>query len=376
MSDPPRLLDWRQTGTVGPLQPCRICGRPALMRDPNGRPCHKTCAETHSQDQDPPGLTLLASTGEDAMPDQTAGATQTGPLTRTHHEGSGLRPRQHLLTATKEYAAEGWPVFLLGRTKRPVGNCAPCRDADPLSHDPAGCTCLTCHGFYAATVDINRITAMVDAVPGGLLAIRTGAASRLLIVDIDPRHGGAIDHTLMTPTATVATGGGGWHLYYRHPGGTIPSRPLPNHPGVDIKADGGYVVAPPSTHPTTRRPYQWVRHGVSEIPPALLVACTATTASPAPPHTAPPDLHSAGGISHPDRLLAANLAAVARASEGRRYVTLYGVSRGVARMVLAGAISDSDARAALTEAGHNAGQSDREIRTAITGGFRAEGVAA
>jgi hypothetical protein len=37
-------LDWRHH-TIGPLRPCRLCHRPALMRDEHGQPCHKTCAE-------------------------------------------------------------------------------------------------------------------------------------------------------------------------------------------------------------------------------------------------------------------------------------------------------------------------------------------
>ena len=56
----------------------------------------------------------------------------------------------------------------------------------------------------------------------------------------------------MAPTAAVATGGGGWHLYYRHPGGPLLAA-LPGRAGVDVKADGGYVVAPPSVHPGTGR---------------------------------------------------------------------------------------------------------------------------
>lgn len=53
LGNPPgtRLLDWSHTGTVGPPQPCRICHRPALMRDPDGKPCHKTCAEKYERQQ-------------------------------------------------------------------------------------------------------------------------------------------------------------------------------------------------------------------------------------------------------------------------------------------------------------------------------------
>src|SRR6185437_8812095 len=155
------------------------------------------------------------------------------------------------LTAALAYARLGWPVFWLGKSKRPVANCPACKHA---SHDPASCGHLTCHGFHAAATDPGRITAMRQAVPGGLLAIRTGQASALAVIDIDPRNGGQIDHELMTPTAAVATGGGGWHLYYRHPGGPL-LPDLPGHPGVDVKADGGYTVAPPSVHPGTGKPY-------------------------------------------------------------------------------------------------------------------------
>jgi len=37
-------LDWR-THRIGPLTSCVLCGRPALMRDQGGEPCHKACAE-------------------------------------------------------------------------------------------------------------------------------------------------------------------------------------------------------------------------------------------------------------------------------------------------------------------------------------------
>ena len=99
---------------------------------------------------------------------------------------------QEKLLAGLGYIARGWPVFVLGRSKRPVANCPACRTARP-GHDPAGCECLTCHGFYAATTDPARLSAMLARVPGGLLAIRTGSASGRCVGDIDPRNGGRID---------------------------------------------------------------------------------------------------------------------------------------------------------------------------------------
>jgi hypothetical protein len=280
------------------------------------------------------------------------------------------------LIAGRVYVGNGWPVFVLGRSKRPVTNCPACPAAD-AGHDRAGCGCLTCHGFYAATTDLDRLAAMLAAVPRGLLAIRTGAASGLLIVDIDPRNGGQLDRALMAPTATVATGGGGWHLYYRHPGVPTASE-LPGHPGVDIKGDGGYVAAPPSVHPHTRQAYQWIgQRAVAEMPPALRTAVTRPAAPVPPPLPARPSgTRPAAGISSPAALLAAYLRAVEEAPEGRRRVTLYGASRGVARMVLAGAITEQDAVDALTAVGLSAQQTPRDIRAAITGAFNDERTAA
>ena len=277
------------------------------------------------------------------------------------------------LTAAQEYAGNGWPVFVLGRSKRPVANCTACRAAGP-EHDRAGCGCLTCHGFYAATTDLARLAAMLGAVPRGLLAIRTGAVSGLLVVDIDPRNGGQLDQALMTPTAAVITGGGGWHLYYRHPGAPTVAE-LPGRPGVDIKGDGGYVTAPPSVHPDTGRPYRWTRHRIpAEMPAALRTAVTRRPAPVPRPRSELPSTRAAEGISSPAALLAAHLRAVETAPVGRRRVTLYGAARGVARMVAAGAITEHEAYEALTAAGLAAGQTPRDIQAAISGAFRDEGI--
>jgi Bifunctional DNA primase/polymerase, N-terminal len=283
-------------------------------------------------------------------------------------------PADRYLPAALDYANAGLAVFLLGRTKRPVANCPRCRSGAP-GHDPAACACLTCHGCYAATTDPDRIRAMFHAIPHGLLAMRTGTASGRLVLDIDPRNGGRVDPALMIPTATVATGGGGWHLHYRHPGGPVGAK-LPGHPGVDVKADGGYVLAPPSTHPSTGRAYQWVGdHPLATMPTALIAACRPPMpAAAVTTTTRPTTTRGAGGISNPDALLAANLDAVRRSPRGRRRVTLYGACRGVARMVAAGAVTAAHAQAALSGVGREMGQPERDIRAAIAGGFRDEGV--
>jgi hypothetical protein len=60
----------------------------------------------------------------------------------------------------------------------------------------------------------------------------------------------------MPTTVECRTGGGGRHLYFAHPGGLIRNK-VGLVPGVDLRGDGGYVVAPPSVHSSGVR-YLWV----------------------------------------------------------------------------------------------------------------------
>ncbi len=97
------------------------------------------------------------------------------------------------------------------------------------------------------------------------VGIMTGQKSNLIVLDIDPRNGGdeTIDDYLrelrdvkgmkLMPLLRCRTGGGGVHLYFRHPGPFVRSRTGKGgpRPGVELKADGGQmVVAPPSVHPS------------------------------------------------------------------------------------------------------------------------------
>lgn len=97
--------------------------------------------------------------------------------------------------------------------------------------------------------------------PDANLGLVTGTVSGLVVVDVDPRHGGddalaelEARHGELPSTPEVLTGGGGVHLYLRHPGRPVPSGPIA--PGVDVKADGGIAVAPPSLHVSGAR-YEW-----------------------------------------------------------------------------------------------------------------------
>jgi hypothetical protein len=99
--------------------------------------------------------------------------------------------------------------------------------------------------------------------PGAGIAVVTGRISGLVVLDVDAGHGGdesleklEREHGALPTTVECRTGGGGRHLYYAHPGGLIRNK-VGLAPGIDIRADGGYVVAPPSLHASGSR-YVWV----------------------------------------------------------------------------------------------------------------------
>src|SRR5690606_26307359 len=128
-----------------------------------------------------------------------------------------------VLDAVHAYAANGWPVFAVR----------------PRSKLPA-----TPHGFRNATIDPAELAAMFSA-PDMNSGFKPGGAG-LCVIDIDGPAGQASAQRLgllSEPTLEVVTPRG-LHLYFRHPGGTIGNRQLGD--GLDVRADSGYVLLPPS----------------------------------------------------------------------------------------------------------------------------------
>lgn len=104
------------------------------------------------------------------------------------------------------------------------------------------------------------------------LGIATGAASGVIVLDIDPRHGGddalrALEqqHGMLPPTWRFLTGGGGEHIVFRHPGGVVPNSAGRLGRGIDLRGDGGYIVAPPSQHISGRAYAVSVDHHPDEV---------------------------------------------------------------------------------------------------------------
>ena len=153
------------------------------------------------------------------------------------------------LAAALEYARHGWPVFAL----------------KPRSKAP-----LTEHGFKDATHDPEQIRAWWTRWPDANVGVPTGRPIGAFVLDADCKNGAGGLQTLdrlsveraICETLQQITGSGGKQLFFRLPGFDVRCFGQDRTgevglDGCDIKADGGYVVVPPSIHPDTGRAYEW-----------------------------------------------------------------------------------------------------------------------
>ncbi|MGW5314516.1 bifunctional DNA primase/polymerase [Nocardia thailandica] len=239
------------------------------------------------------------------------------------------------------YAAVGLPVLpLRARQKTP----------------------LTAHGKDDATTDADQIAAWWNRWPRANIGIRPTAG--LVVVDVDPRHGGTehlatlLDGRDLPTTWTCRTGSGGIHIWLRHRG------PIRGKlcQGVDLKGPSGYLVVPPSIHPDTGHAYRWLnRSPIAAAPewlrPHLLPA----------PHR-PMLTFGAPGCS--SRTAAGLLRAVADAKEGCRNAVLFWAACTAAREGVLSMVRDDLTAAALAN-GLPPNEIERTIRSAEQKGIHA-----
>lgn len=151
--------------------------------------------------------------------------------------------RSHAL----QLASLGFSIIPL-HTPAPGGQCS-CGDHNCRS---PGKHPRTRRGVKDASRDTKQIEQWWKQYPDANIGVATGGGIRVL--DVDPRNGGdsslaqlEATHGALPPTLSVNTGGGGKHLYFRVPEGSANSCGIAGK-GLDVKGNGGYVVAPPSLH--------------------------------------------------------------------------------------------------------------------------------
>jgi hypothetical protein len=133
----------------------------------------------------------------------------------------------------------------------------------------------TPHGCRDASCDPELIRYWWRQDPAYNVAVATGALSDIFVIDIDGMPAERAFEKLASeplPASVEVITARGRHIWLCHPGGIVPNSTNKIAPGVDVRGDGGYVLAPPSLHPDGKR-YAWSIDStdtVSEAPSWLL----------------------------------------------------------------------------------------------------------
>lgn len=282
-----------------------------------------------------------------------------------------------MVAYARTYAERGWPVLPLWW---PAGDRCTCGAADCQSAGKHPIHHLVPHGLNDATIDAAAVDAWWRSFPEANIGIRTGAASGLVVLDVDGEAGRrsamdlAREHGRLG-AAWVRTGSGGWHAYLAHPGGHGPVLLGRVGEGLDVRGDGGYVVAPPSLHASGRR-YRWAWPsnvaGPTELPPApgwLIDRAMPAPGRPPEPRAVRlgPDASSAYAAAAIDQ----EAREVALTQPGQRNERLNRAAFKLGQLVGAGLVSEATVTEALVTAGLTAGPGERKIRSTVARAVRA-----
>ncbi|MDQ3876979.1 MAG: bifunctional DNA primase/polymerase [Actinomycetota bacterium] len=273
-----------------------------------------------------------------------------------------------LLSSALNYAAQGWCVFPLHGIANGRCTCGRHECSSPGKHP------LVRRGLHEATTDTHVIKEWWGRWLSANVGVGTGESSEIVVVDIDlPRALPSLDAlvNLTLPRTLVSlTGGGGIHHIYKGVDRRLHNRTsgLPGYPddlpGVDLRADGGYIVAPPSTHISGTR-YEWLD---SSCEPAAL---------PTWMREKPRDLRRKvipsgdAGITYGRAALDRALTSLRCAPVGQRNHTLNRVAFTLGRIIALGPLDEQSVRSALLATALLIGLTERESIRTIDSGLRA-----
>jgi putative DNA primase/helicase len=257
----------------------------------------------------------------------------------------------------------------------------------------------TAHGFHDASADVDAIREAWGERDYNIgLACGPDSGVFVLDVDADPPKGGGLTgpealerleamHGELPPTMRVNTGNAGWHLYFNFPKDRVLRNRARIHldgekTGLDCRAEGGYVVLPPSIHPDTGETYRWQmdRRTIYDAPEWLLdlldppkkVAAPAPsrpveTRAVAPVEGAAMEAYGAAALKHA-------AARIRNVGDGSRHDAIYREAAGIGELVAGGTIDASEAERVLVEAGLAIGKGLAEVQRTVRDGLSKGGL--
>jgi hypothetical protein len=128
--------------------------------------------------------------------------------------------------------------------------------ANPLNKTP-----LISNPFGQAAGSEEAIEALFKRFENAVPGIPCGPLNRITVIDIDRKNGVDGLNSLrglgitVPKTVVVSTPTGGFHLYFDTGAEIYPNSVSKLGPGIDVRGDGGYVIAPGSVTPAGQ--YVW-----------------------------------------------------------------------------------------------------------------------
>jgi len=289
-----------------------------------------------------------------------------------------LSPAGTASDAAMAYAERGWQVLPLW-WPGPAGACSCGRpDCDSIGKHPI--QRLVLHGLHDATSQLSTVARWWQSVPNANVGIRTGAESSLVVLDVDGPPGRSALRALVAAHGLfearwVRTGSGGWHAYFAHPGATVPNSAGRVGDHLDVRGEGGYVVAPPSRH-RCGRCYRWVVPPEGSAPPSgvqlppipdwlleqALTSPHSSRISEVRLPTGAADAYAAAALQREAREVAA-------APPGQRNHRLNRAAFRLGQLIGAGLLDEATVAAVLIDAGLAAGPGERKIRSTVERGI-------
>jgi len=228
------------------------------------------------------------------------------------------------------------------------------------------------HGFKDATTSKEAIK-KAWATTNFNIGLVTGEVNNLVVVDVDDeqiwRNFWANKGEL--PQCPKVTTGKGHHLYFAYPKGRqIRNKQEPGN-GFDIRANGGYIVAPPSIH-HSGKVYKFTKRGE---PPELPEWLLELIAQPEKAANTPLDFNATITAANDSqgyymKALDNECQAITKAPEGTRNATLNTASFCIGQLVAGGGIDEHVAREALAQAAQQCGLTTNEITKTINSGIQ------
>lgn len=266
------------------------------------------------------------------------------------------------LDAALRYAARGWQIFPCHTPT--AGGCS-------CGHDD--CESQGKHPRVAwkskATADVQTIKNWWKRWPDANIGIATGARSGIVVLDVDGEDGAATVAERGIEAGPQATTGRGQHRYLAHPG--QPVKNFVKRDGLDMRGDGGYVVAPPSLHPSGKR-YTWVGDTEALALPATPAWLLEMIKTPEPTIVAAPVSQSTRTLAYAGVAFERELLQLSQSVNGTRNRNLNASALKLGHIVGAGWLQESIVEQALLTTALALGlpkhEAEATIRSGITAG--------